>query len=62
MLEAGIEKYLRDSTLFSHTDGTADIHRFKIATALFPDTAGVYAGPDPIFAADASVVVPTIGG
>jgi len=47
MLEMGIEKHLRDSTIFSHTDGTADIHRFKIAKALFPETAGIYAGPEP---------------
>lgn len=61
MLESGIEKYLRDSTIFSHTDGTADIHKFKIAKALFPATAGVYAGPDPVFAADGSLVPPIIG-
>jgi len=47
MLEVGIEKHLRDSTIFAHTDGTADIHRFKIVKALFPQTAGIYAGPEP---------------
>ncbi len=50
MLAAGIEKYLRDSTIFSHTEGTADISRFKIVKAMFPDTAGIYAGPEPVLA------------
>jgi hypothetical protein len=27
-------------------DGTTDISRFKIVKALFPDTAGKYAGPE----------------
>ncbi len=56
MVEAGIEKHLRDSTVFGHTEGTADMQRFKIIKALFPETAGVYAGPDPVFLADGSVV------
>jgi hypothetical protein len=27
-------------------DGTTDISRFKIVKAMFPDTAGKYAGPE----------------
>ena len=46
MLEFGIEKYLRDASLFLHRDATVDISRFKIVKALFPDSAGVYAGPE----------------
>ncbi|TCJ38074.1 acyl-CoA dehydrogenase family protein [Parafrankia sp. BMG5.11] len=61
MLEAGIEKYLRDSTIFSHTEGTADMQRFKIIKAMFPATAGVYAGPDPVFLPDGSVAPGTVG-
>ena len=47
MLEFGIEKYLRDASLFLHRDATVDISRFKIVKAMFPQTAGVYAGPEP---------------
>ena len=61
MLEAGIEKHLRDSTVFGHTEGTADMQRFKIIKSMFPDTAGVYAGPDPVFMPDGSVEPGTIG-
>ncbi|HEX7097635.1 MAG TPA: acyl-CoA dehydrogenase family protein [Acidimicrobiia bacterium] len=61
MLEAGIEKFLRDATIFSHTEGTADMQRFKIIKAMFPETAGVYAGPDPVFLPDGSVQPGTIG-
>jgi alkylation response protein AidB-like acyl-CoA dehydrogenase len=43
MREMGIEKHLRDSTILLHTDGTSDIHRFKIIKSMFPDTAGTYA-------------------
>jgi len=46
MLEFGIEKYLRDASLFLHRDATVDISRFKIVKAMFPDSAGVYAGPE----------------
>ena len=46
MLEFGIEKYLRDASLFLHRDATVDISRFKIVKAMFPHTAGVYAGPE----------------
>ncbi|MFQ5860027.1 MAG: acyl-CoA dehydrogenase family protein [Dehalococcoidia bacterium] len=45
MREAGIEKYLRDASVFLHLDGTTDIQRLKLAKSLFPDTAGPYAGP-----------------
>lgn len=44
MLEVGIEKYLRDAAVFLHVDATSDIASFKIVKALFPDTAGTYAG------------------
>ncbi len=46
MLEAGIEKLFRDAAVFLHMDATVDISRFKIVKAMFPDTAGVYAGPE----------------
>ncbi len=46
MLEAGIEKLFRDAAIFLHMDATVDISRFKIVKAMFPDTAGIYAGPE----------------
>jgi hypothetical protein len=46
MLEMGIEKLFRDAAIFLHSDATADISRFKIVKALFPRTAGKYAGPE----------------
>jgi hypothetical protein len=46
MLDFGIEKLLRDASLFLHRDATVDISRFKIVKAMFPDTAGAYAGPE----------------
>jgi hypothetical protein len=46
MLEFGIEKLLRDAAVFLHMDATADITRFKIVKAMFPDAAGTYAGPE----------------
>jgi hypothetical protein len=46
MLDFGIEKLLRDASLFMHRDATVDISRFKIVKSLFPQTAGVYAGPE----------------
>ena len=46
MLDFGIEKLYRDATMFLHMDGTVDITKFKIAKAMFPDTAGAYAGPE----------------
>jgi hypothetical protein len=45
MLEVGVEKYFRDAAVYLHMDATADVSNFKIAKALFPDTAGTYAGP-----------------
>ena len=46
MLDFGIEKVFRDAAVFLHMDGTADISKFKIVKALFPQTAGKYAGPE----------------
>jgi len=46
MLEMGIEKYLRDASVFLHMDATVDVSCFKIIKAMFPDTAGAYAGPE----------------
>jgi len=46
MREAGIERHFRDAVIFLHMDGTNDIHRFKIIKAMFPEVAGVYAGPE----------------
>jgi alkylation response protein AidB-like acyl-CoA dehydrogenase len=47
MLDFGIEKLYRDAAVFLHMDGTTDVSRFKIVKALFPHTAGRYAGPEP---------------
>jgi alkylation response protein AidB-like acyl-CoA dehydrogenase len=46
MLDFGIEKVLRDAVIFLHMDATVDISKFKIVKALFPQTAGKYAGPE----------------
>ena len=46
MLDVGIEKYLRDAAVYLHMDATADISAFKIVKAMFPETAGAYAGPE----------------
>ena len=46
MLDFGIEKALRDAVGFLHMDATVDISKFKIVKALFPQTAGKYAGPE----------------
>jgi len=46
MLDFGIEKVLRDAVIFMHMDATVDISKFKIVKCMFPDTAGVYAGPE----------------
>jgi alkylation response protein AidB-like acyl-CoA dehydrogenase len=46
MLDFGIEKLMRDASLFLHRDATVDISRFKIVKAMFPHTAGRYAGPE----------------
>src|SRR5690606_37712741 len=45
MLEFGVEKLLRDAAIFLHMDATADISKFKIVRAMFPETAGTYAAP-----------------
>lgn len=46
MLDFGVEKLFRDASIFLHMDATADISRFKIVKAMFPRTAGAYAGPE----------------
>jgi alkylation response protein AidB-like acyl-CoA dehydrogenase len=46
MLEVGVEKYFRDAAVYLHMDATVDVSNFKIAKALFPRTAGTYAGPE----------------
>jgi hypothetical protein len=46
MLEMGIEKYLRDASVFLHMDATVDVSCFKIIKAMFPETAGAYAGAE----------------
>jgi len=46
MLDFGIEKLVRDAAIFLHMDATADISRLKIVKAMFPHTAGAYAGPE----------------
>lgn len=46
MLDFGVEKLVRDAAIFLHMDATTDISRFKIVKALFPHTAGAYAGPE----------------
>src|SRR5882762_3893318 len=46
MLDFGVEKLLRDAAIFLHMDATTDISRMKIVKAMFPDTAGKYAGPE----------------
>lgn len=44
MLEVGVEKYMRDALINLHSDGTTDVSNFKIVKAMFPNTAGTYAG------------------
>jgi hypothetical protein len=44
--ERGGRCVFRDAAIFPHMDGTTDISRFKIVKAMFPDTAGKYAGPE----------------
>jgi alkylation response protein AidB-like acyl-CoA dehydrogenase len=46
MLDFGIEKLFRDAAVFLHMDATVDISRFKIVKAMFPHSAGNYAGPE----------------
>jgi len=44
MLDFGVERIFRDAAMFLHRDATADISRFRIVKALYPETAGKYAG------------------
>ena len=46
MLDFGVEKIFRDAAVFLHMDATVDISKFKIVKAMFPDSAGKYAGPE----------------
>jgi alkylation response protein AidB-like acyl-CoA dehydrogenase len=46
MLDFGVEKLLRDAAIFLHMDGTTDVSKLKIVKAMFPRTAGAYAGPE----------------
>jgi alkylation response protein AidB-like acyl-CoA dehydrogenase len=46
MLEFGVEKLFRDAAIFLHMDGTVDVTKMKIIKAMFPDSAGKYAGPE----------------
>jgi alkylation response protein AidB-like acyl-CoA dehydrogenase len=46
MLDFGVEKIFRDAAIFLHMDATADISKLKIVKAMFPATAGKYAGPE----------------
>ena len=46
MLDFGVEKLFRDAAIFLHMDATTDISRMKIVKAMFPHTAGKYAGPE----------------
>jgi alkylation response protein AidB-like acyl-CoA dehydrogenase len=46
MLENGVEKLFRDALIFLHMDATVDISHMKIIKAMFPETAGKYAGPE----------------
>jgi hypothetical protein len=46
MLDFGVEKLFRDAAIFPHMDGTVDISKFKIVKAMFPQTAGKYAGAE----------------
>ena len=46
MLDFGVEKLLRDAAIFLHMDGTTDVSKLKIVKAMFPQTAGAYAGPE----------------
>jgi alkylation response protein AidB-like acyl-CoA dehydrogenase len=46
MLDFGVEKIYRDAAIFLHMDATVDVSKFKIVKALFPATAGKYAGPE----------------
>jgi len=46
MLEFGVEKLFRDAATMQHTDGGIDVTCFRIVKGMFPETAGIYAGPE----------------
>jgi len=46
ILDFGVEKLFRDAAIFLHMDGTVDVSKLKIIKAMFPQTAGKYAGPE----------------
>ena len=46
MLDFGVEKLFRDAAIFLHMDATADISKMKIVKAMFPQSAGKYAGAE----------------
>ncbi len=45
MREAGVERHLRDATLFLHLDGTNDVHRMRVIESLFPGSIDSFVGP-----------------
>ena len=42
----GVEKLFRNAATSQHTDGGIDITCFRIVKGMFPQTAGIYAGPE----------------
>lgn len=42
MRHVGVERLLRDASLFFHLDGTNDIHRFRVIRELYGEAAGSY--------------------
>ena len=46
MLDFGVEKLFRDAAVFPHMDGTVDISKMKVIKAMYPATAGKYAGKE----------------
>ena len=42
----GVEKLFRNAATSQHTDGGIDISCFRIVKGMFPQTAGIYAGPE----------------
>lgn len=44
MRDGGVERLLRDATLFLHLDGTNDIHRLRVVESLFPGWTEQYVG------------------
>ena len=41
-----LQHVFRDASVFLHMDATVDVSSFKIVKAMFPETAGTYAGPE----------------